>query len=290
MFGKVIDILMIAESYHVPFHSDNSIINTRNIDTVPPENLSLHAHSYYHFYYISDCDSFESTINDCKLTFKPRTLYVFPPNTLHSPANHYSGYVAGISIMLNINDAELRNKLGSIPFSINANEELLLMFRSIVNTLKYPDIELQKILDEKVLKLIHRILTERRYEIVNENPQYDLYFMNVLHYMYANCDRELSLDELANVAHMHRTAFARKFKDIYKITPINYLYSIRLSRSLDLLMSPKLTIAKIAKRVGFKRATAFSTAFVRAFGMSPTEYREILETKKFQLSHKEFKI
>ena len=149
------------------------------------------------------------------------------------------------------------------------------LFSDIAEISKEKDVSKTDLLYSLFSDLISKLCSAKRLPLVSkESCQYDTSFINVLKYMYANCDKEIDLEELANIAHMERTAFAKKFKSLYKITPINYLYSIRLSRSLDLLMLPNISISEIARKIGFKRATAFSSAFVRAFGMTPTEYRD----------------
>lgn len=285
-----LDIISVSMSRTPAYYRDNSIINTRNVDTIPPTDIALHSHPFFSTIYVTDCEAFTTYVDDCELRFSPGKLYIFPPGTLHSPKNQFAGVFSTVNIKLYVNDSALAEQLGSVPFSISGNEEILKLLRIIGDFSKLTDAERNELLRDKVAELIRLILAENRSLIVNTSAEYDLKFIKVLKYMYAHCDRELDLEELSFVAHMERTAFAKKFKAMYKITPINYLYSIRLSRSLDLLMSPEIPITKIAKMVGFKRATAFSTAFVRAFGMSPTEYREILETKKFPPPDKEFKI
>ncbi len=54
---------------------------------------------------------------------------------------------------------------------------------------------------------------------------------------------------------------------------MTYLRERRLALAADLLREPGATLAVVADRVGFANAFAFSAAFKREFGVSPSEYR-----------------
>ncbi len=276
------EIISASTSVSKPFSYDNSIINARNIDILPPAEIALHAHTYYKIIYVFDCDSFITYIDDCAISFLPNHIYFSPPDTLHSPNNQFSGTISSSGVKFYVNDKLLSDKLGNAPFYVRSDASLDSLFSDIAKISKEKDISKTNLLYSLTSDLISKLCSVKRLPLVSkESGQYDTSFIKVLRYMYANCDREIDLEELANIAHMERTAFAKKFKLLYKITPINYLYSIRLSRSLDLLMSPEISITEIARRIGFKRATAFSSAFVRAFGMTPTEYRDKATMRMF---------
>ena len=270
------EIISSSSSVTQAFSADNSIINTRNVDTVPPMEIALHAHPYYSLIYVADCDLFTTYIDGCATGYLPGHVYFNPPDTLHSPKNRFSGMVSSVSLKLYISDNSLAEELGYLPFCVKCDEELKALFSKsilLTNTIE-PD-SLSR-LYENTESILGKLISSSKCIIQSEGDVYDTHFIRVLKYMHKNCARDIDLGELANVAHMERTAFARKFKSLYKITPINYLYSIRLSRSLDYLMSPDMPIAEIAGMVGFRRATAFTAAFTRTFAMTPTEYRDRL--------------
>ncbi|WP_156025381.1 response regulator transcription factor [Thermogemmatispora carboxidivorans] len=54
-----------------------------------------------------------------------------------------------------------------------------------------------------------------------------------------------------------------------------YLVACRMQRARSLLQDPALRIADIAQQVGYSNPKAFSMAFHKAFGLSPTDFREI---------------
>ncbi|MFI1356466.1 cupin domain-containing protein [Streptomyces sp. NPDC020898] len=70
-----------------------------------------------------------------------------------------------------------------------------------------------------------------------------------------------------------RASLARRFTALVGRPPMTYLRERRLALAADLLRAPEATLAMVADRVGFANAFAFSAAFKREFGVSPSEYR-----------------
>ncbi|WP_216205615.1 AraC family transcriptional regulator [Amycolatopsis aidingensis] len=78
---------------------------------------------------------------------------------------------------------------------------------------------------------------------------------------------------LARAAGASRAAFARRFTAMVGEPPLAYLTGWRMTLAADLLTEPGSTVATVASRVGYADGFAFSTAFKRVRGTSPTAYR-----------------
>ncbi|WP_019930637.1 AraC family transcriptional regulator [Nocardia sp. BMG111209] len=82
-----------------------------------------------------------------------------------------------------------------------------------------------------------------------------------------------SVAELATGAGMSRAAFAARFTELVGRPPLAYLTDWRMTLAADLLRDNDTPIATVARTVGYQDAFAFSTAFKRARGISPSAWR-----------------
>jgi AraC-like DNA-binding protein/quercetin dioxygenase-like cupin family protein len=86
--------------------------------------------------------------------------------------------------------------------------------------------------------------------------------------------RDWSVDELADLASLSRSAFATRFAALLGEPPGAYVLRQRLERAAQLLDSTTESVGRIASRVGYTSEAAFSRAFTRAFGESPRSWRK----------------
>jgi AraC-like DNA-binding protein len=83
----------------------------------------------------------------------------------------------------------------------------------------------------------------------------------------------LDVPALARAAHLSPAHFSREFRRTFGETPHRYLLMRRLERAAALLRNTDRSVAEICARVGLSSVGSFTTAFGRAFGLSPTAYR-----------------
>lgn len=84
-----------------------------------------------------------------------------------------------------------------------------------------------------------------------------------------------SVAQLAREAGMSRAGFAARFAQIIGVSPIGYLTVWRLSIAKAALISGKRPMIEVAEIAGYGSVSAFSAAFSRATGQSPTVYRQM---------------
>lgn len=95
----------------------------------------------------------------------------------------------------------------------------------------------------------------------------------VRRYIENHFKEDLTLDDLANVAHVSKYYLAHAFSKEYGTSPINYLLSCRIQESLYLLTETSLTLSDISRMLGFSSPSYFSQSFRRMQGISPMQYR-----------------
>jgi AraC family transcriptional regulator len=100
----------------------------------------------------------------------------------------------------------------------------------------------------------------------------------VLDLMRERLDDDLALDELAAAAHLSPHHFLRRFTAATGTTPVRYLTRLRMERAMDLLRTSTLPIEEVGRRCGYSNPSAFSAAFRRHAGRTPTEHRRMRPT------------
>lgn len=83
-----------------------------------------------------------------------------------------------------------------------------------------------------------------------------------------------SIDTLADAAGMSRSSLTRYFRTVLNTSPTAFVQRTRLNEAAALLRSTTLPVKAIAATAGFASRSHFSRAFVQAFGVDPSTYRE----------------
>jgi AraC-like DNA-binding protein len=78
--------------------------------------------------------------------------------------------------------------------------------------------------------------------------------------------------QLAKEAALSRSAFFERFNRAVGVAPMAYLLAWRMALAKNLLRRNEGGVAKVAERVGYSSASAFSVAFTRYVGLPPTRY------------------
>ena len=90
--------------------------------------------------------------------------------------------------------------------------------------------------------------------------------------MHADPSHPWTLQALASLACMSRSAFALRFKDTVGATPMDYLTRWRMLLAGDKLVNTRDPVSAVAQSLGYESESAFSTAFKRVMGASPRQY------------------
>ncbi|ARH94927.1 AraC family transcriptional regulator [Streptomyces sp. MOE7] len=94
-----------------------------------------------------------------------------------------------------------------------------------------------------------------------------------LHLLHEVPARRWTVAELATRVGMSRAAFAARFTGLVGEPPLTYLTGWRMTVAADLLRDDGTTVAAVAREVGYEDPFAFSVAFKRIRGVSPSLWR-----------------
>ncbi len=99
-----------------------------------------------------------------------------------------------------------------------------------------------------------------------------------LEYLRQNIDRRVSLDDMAQHAHLSKSHFLRLFKEQTGYSPIDYFIHLKMQHACMLLSITHQTVHEISLAVGYEDQYYFSRIFKKVVGVSPSSYREAPET------------
>jgi AraC-like DNA-binding protein len=96
----------------------------------------------------------------------------------------------------------------------------------------------------------------------------------VYNYTLRNYNRDLTLEEIASVAHLSVTSFCRYFKLMSKKTFHDFLIEIRISHAQRMLIeNSSVTVEAICFECGFNNRSNFFAHFKKITGLTPLEYK-----------------
>ena len=91
--------------------------------------------------------------------------------------------------------------------------------------------------------------------------------------MERNYQRELTVEEIADVCKLNRSYFSKLFRESMGCPPQEFLIRLRLSKAAELMQTTKASIGDIAADCGYPNQLHFSRAFKKRYGVSPREWR-----------------
>ncbi|SFC66794.1 transcriptional regulator, AraC family [Zunongwangia mangrovi] len=101
---------------------------------------------------------------------------------------------------------------------------------------------------------------------------------NVFQYAMDNFQNPISLDDIANQAHMSKNGFCRYFKKRTNKTFLQFLIEIRIEHACKTLRREKeLSISAVSYSCGFNNIANFNRKFKELKGFTPTEYRQLFQ-------------
>tara|TARA_R110000868_G_scaffold21614_10_gene89561 strand:- start:538 stop:1380 length:843 start_codon:yes stop_codon:yes gene_type:complete len=97
---------------------------------------------------------------------------------------------------------------------------------------------------------------------------------NVFKYAMEKFYEPITLEEIAEKAHMNKNSFCRYFKKRTNKTFFQFLIEIRIENACKLIFSdPDLSISHISEQCGFGTIANFNRKFKEIKGVTPTDYR-----------------
>jgi len=137
------------------------------------------------------------------------------------------------------------------------------------------------LLGNQCANLLYLILRNLPAKVFKGKDFYDLPANNniaveIYNYIYNNIEKNLALEEVANLFHLSSRQVNRLLTDFYHQSFSVILNSIRLNKAKELIKTTELTMDEITELVGYTSYKSLYNLFKKYENLSPTEYRDRL--------------
>lgn len=241
------------------------------------------------FYYIKG--------GSCKITIKGKTYegipgrwFLIPAGVLHSYTNdttkafckhwmHFDLYPENMNFFsdmkipyyVDVPKNSKADKLFKEYFTYENTDSMTGMFKGKATLLNL------------IAEYVHLAVPDMKIKADN-----DAMVSSVLRFIDDNMEQNISIEQLANVCHLHPTHFIRVFKKKTGETPGKFLQLRKMETAKKLIEETNIPISEIMSRVGIVDAAQFAKKFRIFFGNSPRAYRKDIRgmMDAFKKSHK----
>jgi AraC-like DNA-binding protein len=131
----------------------------------------------------------------------------------------------------------------------------------------------------KELTVFLKQIKEKRDIQTVHTPQHAQPLKIVTDYIQVHLHENMTIETLAQVAHISKISLYRYFKEAYALSPIAFINHERLTKALKLMDSTKKNIQVIGQEVGFESTSYFIKLFQQRFGVSPKQYSKQISMK-----------
>ncbi len=159
------------------------------------------------------------------------------------------------------------------------DKKLIALFRKIFRLSKRNTISSNLELTSTILQMMSYYFTTTVSKESQSEDESAIVIRDVLAHIHDNLSRNITVEELAEIAHFHPNYFVRFFKEKIGIPPVKYINNIKIEMAKSLLETTDLPVMKVMQAVGFSDYSHFSKYFKTYSGYSPKTFRRYYTNK-----------
>ena len=277
---------MSNKRYELEFSDHHDIRGTAKLRSISSAryggdwHCTPHAHHYAELFYIVGGDG-QFQIEDRLYPVKTDQMVIVNPNVVHTemsynarPLEYIVLGIEGLELALSEQQPDRYRIL-----DYRGGGDILTCLRHILQETQAAQPGYETICQAYMEILVLRLMRSTRFTTTAASHTMGSQCTAIRHYIDTHYKEPLTLDLLAQVAHINKFYLSHAFKEEYGISPINYLIARRIEESRYLLQETDMSMSQIAQILGFSSANYFSQSFRKAVGVSPLEYRKAKGTK-----------
>lgn len=97
-------------------------------------------------------------------------------------------------------------------------------------------------------------------------------------FIHENLTDKITLSSLASMACLSERQYTRIFREVYGVSPIDYVIHCRLTLACRKMKNTRKPISEICTTCGFGDNISFTRLFKKHYGITPGEYRKKVQT------------
>lgn len=157
----------------------------------------------------------------------------------------------------------------------DTREEILFLLKSLLREIDEHADGFETVCQDLLEVLLIRLVRANNFSLRPSTPKRsNKECAAVKRYLNENYTENITLDQLAELAHVNKFYLVHSFNKEYGISPINYLIRRRIRESKYLLGNTDYSLSQISGLMGFSSSSYFSQSFRKLEGISPNEYRK----------------
>lgn len=224
---------------------------------VPP-----HTHDYYELVYYPT-NRGVTLIDDERFDFSPQSYAIMPAEISHEENHYVTGLLYCIGFRTDM----------PLPTGVfeDSNGEIFHLVREIMSESYEQKHAYKEMLIAKIMELSVQLI-RKEYKFSGRTEP--LNFEYVLNFLTNNFSEKIVFSDLAGQLNLSYDYFQHRFRELYGVSPQQFLLQKRLSVAQELLNNSELNCTDIAYRCGFSNSSQFSMIFRRELGVTPSQFRK----------------
>ena len=207
--------------------------------------------------------------------FEDKTIKAIPDSILFIPSGaKYTIELEGErSVVVDV-DFEVPEDADFKPFilKITKNNEIKNLFSDIEKAWKRKKPGFNASCKAIFYKIIYMLICQESYTL---NSQGYMKIKDAVEYLHRHyLEKDFRLSSLSEMSDMSPKYFETLFSHEFKMTPKEYVISMKLSLARELLANEKATVTEVALSLGYSDIYYFSKLFKAKTGISPSEYKK----------------
>lgn len=239
------------------------------LESRPNLNFSAHIHEDLELVYVKKGAGF-AFCDGKKYELHPGVFFLAFPNQVH----RYAECETGEYLVLIIKPAQLLSYgevfLDGAPVSAVTEGEKKTVDLLELALEEYRQEGYSPVISAYLTALFGRLL--RQYPLEKEPVSRDT-VLEILQYCNRHYREELSVSDLAEALSISRSSVSHIFSQRIGMNFCDYVNSLRLTDALSLLRNKNFSVTEVAERCGFGTIRTFNRAFLKQYGVPPTQYR-----------------